>query len=82
MIETGSGGILYSLCILSLSFRHSTKWSDMTGVVERLESEKLLLESRLSESQALIKNLVEQYKTQLDESQRLGNILKDVHSNH
>ena len=54
----------------------------MTGTVERLESEKLLLEARLSESQALIKNLVEQYKTQLDESQRLGNLLKDVHSNN
>ncbi|GMT36140.1 hypothetical protein PFISCL1PPCAC_27437, partial [Pristionchus fissidentatus] len=40
------------------------KWSEMARAVERLESEKVILESRLAESQMLIKNVVEQYKKQ------------------
>ncbi|CAJ0918294.1 unnamed protein product, partial [Mesorhabditis belari] len=57
-----------------------TKWSDVNPTIERLESEKLILESRLSEAQLLIKNLVEQYRKQLDETARLGGILQDMYA--
>lgn len=46
---------------------------------EKLESENVILEARLLESQHLIKTLVEQYNMQLDETARVGAILRDVY---
>lgn len=66
--------------LYSTYFRGSTRWSEVTGTVEKLESEKLILEARFNESQLLIKSLVEQYKKQLEETARLGNILKEFYS--
>ncbi|VDM75070.1 unnamed protein product [Strongylus vulgaris] len=53
--------------------------AEATALIEKLESEKVILEARLSEAQQLIKSLVEQYNTQLDETARVGAILRDVY---
>ncbi|KAL6724335.1 hypothetical protein Aduo_019232 [Ancylostoma duodenale] len=53
--------------------------AEATGIIEKLESENVILEARLSEAQQLIKTLVEQYNTQLDETARVGAVLRDVY---
>ncbi|KHJ98050.1 hypothetical protein OESDEN_01963 [Oesophagostomum dentatum] len=53
--------------------------AEATATIEKLESEKVILEARLSEAQQLIKTLVEQYNTQLDETARVGAVLRDVY---
>ncbi|VDM64815.1 unnamed protein product [Angiostrongylus costaricensis] len=52
---------------------------DARGVIEKLGSENVILEARLSEAQQLIKTLVDQYNMQLDETARVGAILRDVY---
>ncbi|WKY14349.1 hypothetical protein Q1695_000138 [Nippostrongylus brasiliensis] len=50
-----------------------------SNVNEKLENENVMLEARLLESQHLIRTLVEQYNMQLDETARVGAILRDVY---
>ncbi|KAJ1370517.1 hypothetical protein KIN20_032249 [Parelaphostrongylus tenuis] len=59
--------------------RTSFQVGDARGVIEKLGSENVILEARLSEAQQLIKTLVDQYNTQLDETARVGAILRDVY---
>ncbi|KAF8354994.1 hypothetical protein PRIPAC_96617 [Pristionchus pacificus] len=40
------------------------KWSEMARAVDRLESEKVILESRLAESQMMMKKVLEEFKKQ------------------
>lgn len=59
--------------------RTSFRVGEARGVIEKLGSENIILEARLSEAQQLIRTLVEQYHMQLDETARVGAILRDVY---